>query len=86
MVDGAGASCYNNCVMPIYEFMCPKCGHVFETLVAMGRENETTCPKCGAAEVKKMLSSFGIGGGGSRLKSSSTSCPTCSTKTCSTCR
>ncbi len=71
--------------MPIYEFVCTKCGHVFENLVAMGREKETACPKCGALEVRKMLSSFGIGGGGSRLKSSTAGCTTCSTKTCSTC-
>jgi putative FmdB family regulatory protein len=71
--------------MPIYEFMCAKCGHVFESLVGMGRDKDAVCPKCGAAEVQKLLSSFGIGGGGSRLKSASSGCTTCSTKTCSTC-
>ncbi len=71
--------------MPIYEFACRKCGRRFECLVPMGRETEAACPDCGAKEARKMLSSFGIGGGASRLKQSSSGCTTCSTKSCSTC-
>jgi putative FmdB family regulatory protein len=71
--------------MPIYEFVCRKCGRRFESLVRLGGEKEVACPECGAADVQKLLSSFGIGGGGSRLKTASSSCTTCSTKSCSTC-
>jgi putative FmdB family regulatory protein len=71
--------------MPIYEFLCKKCGRRFECLVPMGREREASCPGCGAAGAEKLLSSFGIGGGSSRLKVSSSSCASCSTKSCRTC-
>ncbi|HYA49065.1 MAG TPA: zinc ribbon domain-containing protein [Burkholderiales bacterium] len=70
--------------MPIYEFVCRKCGRRFECLVPMGKEKDAVCPGCGAGEARKVLSSFGIGGG-SRLKTSSSSCGTCSSKSCSTC-
>jgi putative FmdB family regulatory protein len=71
--------------MPIYEFVCGKCGHRFESLVRMGGEKGVCCPECGAAEVKKLISAFGIGGGGSRIKNASSSCGTCSTHSCGTC-
>ncbi len=71
--------------MPIYEFVCSKCGRRFECLVSMGREKDAVCPACGCAEVRKAVSAFGIGGGSSRIKSSSSTCTSCSTKSCSTC-
>jgi len=71
--------------MPIYEFICQKCCHQFESLVRLGGEKGVTCPQCRSGEVKKLCSSFGIGGGASRLKSASASCTSCATKTCSTC-
>ncbi len=49
------------------------------------RQYAVTCPECGAAEVQKRISAFGIGGGASRIKTASSSCTTCSTKSCSTC-
>jgi hypothetical protein len=51
----------------------------------MGKEKEAACPGCGVADAQKLLSSFGIGGGASRLKSAASSCASCSTKACSTC-
>jgi len=71
--------------MPIYEFACGKCGHRFESLVRMGGEKGVGCPACGAPEVRKLVSAFGIGGGASRIKASSSSCGTCSTHSCGTC-
>jgi putative FmdB family regulatory protein len=71
--------------MPIYEFICRKCGRHFESLVRLGGEKGVCCPGCGAADIKKLISAFGIGGGGSRLKTASSSCTTCSSKSCSTC-
>ncbi len=52
--------------MPIYEFVCRACDRTFETLVRLGREGEVVCPSCGGREIRKLLSSFGIGGGASR--------------------
>lgn len=71
--------------MPIYEFVCGKCGREFETLVRLGGEKGVCCPECGSADVQKLISAFGIGGGSSRLKTASSSCTTCSSKSCSTC-
>ncbi len=71
--------------MPIYEFSCRKCSHCFEALVRLGGESAVTCPACHSPEVQKLYSSFGIGGGGSRLKAASSSCTSCSTKSCTTC-
>lgn len=72
--------------MPLYEYECQKCGRRFESLVPAGREKDVACVECGAADVRKMISCFGIGGGSSRIKASSSSCTSCSTKSCGTCR
>ena len=45
--------------MPIYEFRCLGCGHVFE-LLKLKREDEKfgmKCPKCGSPEAERILSS-----------------------------
>ena len=43
--------------MPIFEFQCKSCQHCFEKLV-LSAENkeEISCPKCGSAEVSKLIS------------------------------
>jgi putative FmdB family regulatory protein len=84
-VDGTSGFLYNGPVMPLYEFKCQKCGRRFECLVAVGKEKDVVCAGCGSADVQKMISGFGIGGGGSRLKASSSGCKSCSSGSCSTC-
>ncbi|AEF94828.1 regulatory protein, FmdB family [Desulfotomaculum nigrificans CO-1-SRB] len=42
--------------MPIFEFSCKACGHVFEKLQLAGREDEIKCPKCGHTDVEKKIS------------------------------
>ena len=71
--------------MPIYEYACEKCGTRFERLVSPGKDKDVVCAECGSADVRKIVSCFGIGGGSSRLKASSSGCTSCSTKSCSTC-
>jgi len=71
--------------MPLYEYSCKACGKRFERLVSPGKDKEVVCDACGSADVKKMISCFGIGGGSSRIKASSSSCASCSAKSCSTC-
>ncbi len=72
--------------MPLYEYACKKCGKRFECLVTAGKEKGVVCAECGSGDVQKMISCFGIGGGSSRIKaSSSSSCTSCSSKSCSTC-
>jgi putative FmdB family regulatory protein len=55
--------------MPIYEYRCEPCDHVFETLVR-GRGDTPHCPKCGGVELAKQFSvpaAAQAGGRGSSL-------------------
>lgn len=38
--------------MPIYEYACAACNHLFEQIMKVG-EREPACPACGAKETKK---------------------------------
>ncbi len=69
--------------MPIYEYRCRNCGKVFEILVR--RNDVPVCPQCNSRDLKKLLSMFNshVGKGSG---AASSSCATCSGKTCSTCR
>ncbi|MDD5707578.1 MAG: zinc ribbon domain-containing protein [Kiritimatiellae bacterium] len=44
--------------MPIYEYVCRKCGHAFEHLARNLSDGAGKCPKCGAARPVKQFSSF----------------------------
>lgn len=44
--------------MPIYEYICRKCGEEFALFQRVGAEKDTVCPSCGSKEVRKNLSSF----------------------------
>jgi putative FmdB family regulatory protein len=72
--------------MPLYEFACKACGKRFEVLVRLGQEKSVCCEACGSKDLEKLFSPFGIGGGGSRIKTSSASCSSCSSKSCATCK
>jgi putative FmdB family regulatory protein len=52
--------------MPIYEYKCGKCGHVFETLQRISDAPLTECPACGEPALKKLVSAaaFRLKGGG----------------------
>ena len=43
--------------MPIYEYICEKCGNEFEMLVF--KSDEPACPSCGNIKPTKKMSSFG---------------------------
>jgi len=43
-------------IMPIYEYKCDECGHVFEELIFHETE-KLECPKC-SGKVHKLMSSF----------------------------
>jgi putative FmdB family regulatory protein len=53
-------------VMPIYEYQCAACGHIFDSLQKISDAPLTTCPDCGAEALKKLLSApaFRLKGGG----------------------
>jgi putative FmdB family regulatory protein len=51
--------------MPLFEFTCRKCGHVFEELVTLAEieAGDLSCPACGSKRVERGLSTFATGGG-----------------------
>lgn len=67
--------------MPIYEYLCNKCGNEFEKLV-FGNQ-QVACPRCSSAEIKKKFSVFGTSG---TEKKVSSGCSSCSSDSCSTCK
>jgi putative FmdB family regulatory protein len=43
--------------MPIYEYQCPECGGIQETLILPGGQEETVqCRHCGASGMQRVLS------------------------------
>jgi putative FmdB family regulatory protein len=44
--------------MPLFEYACPDCGHVFEKLVLSRSAKAPECPKCGRDEVVQIFSAF----------------------------
>ncbi len=50
--------------MPIYEYECKKCGNNFEKLIFNIKDTSITCPDCGAKQVKRLLSTARVIGGG----------------------
>lgn len=53
-------------IMPIYEYQCPQCGHVFEEWVkAAEAHGQEPCPQCGTASPRVISqTSFVLKGGG----------------------
>lgn len=50
--------------MPIFEYVCEKCGNTFEKLV-FRQDEPVSCPKCGDADPKKLVSAARVIGTGS---------------------
>jgi putative FmdB family regulatory protein len=49
--------------MPIYEFRCNHCAHIYEDLVPREATGETQrCPKCGHVGAKRLISAFAAHG------------------------
>lgn len=44
--------------MPIYEYVCEKCGNKFELLKKNSSSDENKCPVCGSDKVIKQFSVF----------------------------
>ncbi len=49
-------------MMPTYVYKCTKCSREFEKLTSIAGKDDVSCVHCGSP-VKRMLSSFNIGGG-----------------------
>ena len=50
--------------MPLYEYGCGSCSERFERLVRSEGGGEVACPRCGSANVRKVMSTFASIGGG----------------------
>lgn len=70
--------------MPIYEYACCACGYAFEHLARTLADTAKTCPKCGARDPRKQLSSFSTSDNTLPPACPVASCPspTCSTGKC----
>ncbi|MBI9111696.1 zinc ribbon domain-containing protein [Maridesulfovibrio ferrireducens] len=42
--------------MPIYEYKCNKCGHIFEELVSVSNSESPECLSCGSQDTIKLIS------------------------------
>ncbi len=42
--------------MPIYEYRCKKCGHLFERIQRLAERPIRKCPECGVAALEKLIS------------------------------
>ena len=72
--------------MPIYEFICQKCGKEFERLVFRSDE-AVQCPECGQEGVNKLMSACSAKVGFKFTSGSkpASSCSGCSSNSCSSC-
>lgn len=72
--------------MPIFEYVCKKCGAEFELLIRGETDREqAACPECESRQIEKQFSVFGMSGVESRGDGGGSSCSTCSSKSCSSC-
>lgn len=70
--------------MPIYEFNCHACNEPFELMISFSRLGEAKCPKCGSADVRRLVSTFAARTAeGSSIGSS---CTGCASHNCSACK
>jgi putative FmdB family regulatory protein len=79
--------------MPIYEFQCGRCNHVFEVLCrASDEKHRASCTRCASKKTKKLMSvcrtkveRSPYEMAGRAAGSGSGSCGSCSATSCSTC-
>jgi len=64
--------------MPIYEYQCNGCCHVFESLVFSSEDPQPACPECGCERVKKLMSAGSIRAQGIPTGSGGFTSPACS--------
>ena len=41
--------------MPRFDYQCLSCNEIFEVTRSFGDKSESTCPKCGSNETKKLI-------------------------------
>jgi len=72
--------------MPIYEYECGKCGARIERLIRNAGDIPKKCPTCGAAGLRKALSTFSVAnassGGDLPAHEPSSACASCPSGSC----
>ncbi len=64
--------------MPLYEYKCSECEHVFEELVsASAIDSSPVCPSCGSERTDRKFSTFASNVGGAFSSCSKDSCSSC---------
>ncbi len=67
--------------MPLYEYKCGECRHVFETLVSSANaEKSPVCPACGSDNCEKQFSVFASSAGRDAASSSAGGCGSCNSR------
>ena len=46
--------------MPIYEYQCKSCSHIFEREHGIGEKKKFRCPDCSSQNTKKIISQVGV--------------------------
>lgn len=58
--------------MPIYEYRCKDCGHVFSRLQKVGASSDgVSCPSCGSTSSERLVSTFASASSGGTYGTSS---------------
>lgn len=70
--------------MPVYEYKCQDCEHEFSIFFTSFDTGVVQCPLCQSKNVKKLISC--LGNVTRKLESSGSSCGSCSSGNCSSCR
>ena len=59
--------------MPVYEYQCTGCDHVFEELVSSSGTTTVACPSCTSTDLEKLLSRFQRTRGGGDMPAATSS-------------
>jgi putative FmdB family regulatory protein len=67
--------------MPVYEYQCLDCNHIFSQFFFTLDTGVVCCPVCQSQHLKKLISQIG----NVNKKGSTSSCESCSSGNCSSC-
>ena len=60
--------------MPIYEYRCRNCGHIFELFQSINADiSKLVCPECQTLHPERLFSAFAAGGSALKTSSSTSS-------------
>ena len=72
--------------MPIYEYFCTDCHHVFEALRKMSEADmQIPCPECYGLQVNRKITVFYAQSEGRSIAGNEVNCNACISRSCSSC-